>query len=93
MSKSKKKRVTFADVTRDLPPLKELTLQTKLPYVFDLQWDVKQAEDLFSLGVANRPVVRRTLAEHGYDVAQLDTLQHTYDSIHNKYKIDGRQRT
>lgn len=40
------KRKTFSELNQQLPPVKELTDDTKLPYVFDLLWDVKTYREL-----------------------------------------------
>lgn len=53
-------------LTEGLKPLKILTDETSLPYVFDLHWDIKTGSKLKSM--KTNSLVRRLLAEHGFDV-------------------------
>ncbi len=63
------KRKTFKQAVDALPPLKMLTSDDKLPYYFDLMWDIKYGYQLFEhLKMNNNPDVYQKLAEHGYDV-------------------------
>jgi len=54
---------------------KLLTLETRLPYVFDLHWDAKTVKDLLTFRLQNNKDVRRHLAEAGYDVKSLDAIR------------------
>lgn len=51
-----------------LKPLKKV--EGRLPYVFDLHWDAKTAEDFIRYKLYENNDAVRLLAEHGYDVKE-----------------------
>jgi hypothetical protein len=67
MRKKKMMRKKKDRLLEGLPPLKKV--EGELPYVFDLFWDIKYAEDL-DKDDKNNSVVQRLLAENGYDVKE-----------------------
>jgi hypothetical protein len=60
------KRKTFKELVSNLPPLKTITDDIELPYVFDLLYDIKFGSELKHYR-NNRDVLRK-LAENGFDV-------------------------
>lgn len=57
------------DLRADLPPLKRLEYDTKLPRYFDLMWDIKYGDQIYEnlYDVLSKEALYTALAEHGFD--------------------------
>jgi hypothetical protein len=67
----RKTRIPFQSTLNHLKnehPLQPLTPDTKLPHVFDLNWDCKTVSDLLIWRLERNQNVRQLLAEFGFDV-------------------------
>lgn len=66
---SKKQNKSFNNFLANLPPLKQIDAQERLPRYFDMMWDIKYGYQLLEyLQTSNNPDVYAALARHGYDV-------------------------
>ena len=67
-----KNRKTFKELLKDLPELKQLNPQERLPQYFDTMWDIKFADQLiFQLKTTNNPDIYSALARYGYDAKSI----------------------
>lgn len=64
---------TFKQILSEVPKPKQLMPDTKLPYVFDLFWDIKIGADILNdnFGYRKNKRIIRLLAEHGFDTRNL----------------------
>lgn len=62
---------TFNDILKEVPKPKQLTDDTKLPYIFDLYYDCKTFADIKLYGYLENEKIRQLLREHGYDLKNL----------------------
>lgn len=72
MSKLKNNK-SFKKYIESLPELKKLLPETRLPVIFDTQWDIKYGYQVIqnSCGILNNPDFYRELAKYGFDVKEL----------------------
>lgn len=76
MKKSKK---TFNQFLATLPKLKDINPQERLPYYFDLMWDIKYGHQLLEyLDTHNDPDIYSALARHGYDAKKYKKDSHEH---------------
>lgn len=66
---------TFKNILMEVPKPKKLSLDTKLPYVFDLLYDCKTPRDILFQHIKNLKDIKRLLAENGFDAESLDDLE------------------
>ena len=71
-------RKTFNEIAAEAKatkPHRDFNLETELPYIFDLRWDLKTGFDLVRwqkwTEILDKQDVQRTLAEEGFDVVQV----------------------
>ncbi len=68
---SDSKKPSFNKIVEDLKkksPLKKLDNDTKLPYSFDLHWDIKTGMDILRFNVQDDSALHQELAKNGFDV-------------------------
>lgn len=65
---------TFKDIVKEVPKPKKLTLDEKLPYIFDLLWDAKTLRQLYYFEKTLSAKHLRLLRESGYDTSNLPKL-------------------
>ena len=76
-----KRKQTFNQLLNNLPPLKNINSEDRLPGYFDMMWDIKYGYQLFDyLKMHNNPDVYSALAKHGYDAKK---LKNQYDQRRN----------
>lgn len=74
------KTTTKKSWLEDLTPLKVISGSTKLPYVFDLHWDIKDGRDLWDhIDSQYFDEICRYLAEHSYDVNEFKEQIRKYE--------------
>ena len=62
----------FNSFIKNLPSLKEVDTQERLPSYFDMMWDIKYGYQLIEyLKTHNNPDVYSALASHGYDAKKI----------------------
>ncbi len=66
---------TFKQIVKESPKPKKLTLDTELPYVFDLLYDCKTVRDIFYQNIKDFKDIKRLLAENGFDAKSLLDLE------------------
>jgi len=71
-----KTKKTFKEILGDLPKLKKVKTNDKLPVFFDIAWDIKDGRDLISALVLNRAddsrEIYRDLAKNGFDAKKIE---------------------
>lgn len=69
------RKKTFKDLVGEVPKPKKLTLDERLPHVFDLFWDYKTFRDVLR-GTRGSPTQEhlRLLRESGWDTTDLPTM-------------------
>jgi hypothetical protein len=76
---------------KSLPPLKDISANSKLPPIFDLNWDAKTGQNLIDLLYIrtrcniNSNKIYSCLAEHGYD-AKLIQKKIINNEYHKSYE-------
>lgn len=67
---------TFKDFLAEVPQPKKITLETPLPYVFDLYWDAKTFRELLGRTHDHCLTAKmvRLLAQEGFDTKNLPFL-------------------
>lgn len=63
----KTNKLSFKQVVASLPPLRVLTVDTKLPKYFDMMWDAKTGRDILTTELCRDPKVIAALRENGFD--------------------------
>ena len=68
----KKNKQSFNSFIKNLPSLKEVDSQERLPSYFDMMWDIKYGYQLFEyLQTRNNPDIYAALTKHGYDAKKI----------------------
>jgi len=82
----KKNHKSFKDLLQSLSPLKNLFDEIRLPYEFDLMWDIKDPHQLISYLIFHpcNIDVFKCLARHGYDSKKISSfILENYQSLMN----------
>lgn len=65
---------TFKDILKEAPKPKKLTLDERLPHIFDTLWDAKNLRQLYHFEKTLSAQHLRLLRESGYDTTDLPRL-------------------